>query len=49
MAPTPTSPAGPDSFGARGSLAVGDATYEIHRINALADRFDVSRLPYSIK
>jgi aconitate hydratase len=49
MAPTPTSPAGLDSFGARGSLAVGDATYEIYRINALADRFDVSRLPYSIK
>ncbi|HEV3131166.1 MAG TPA: aconitate hydratase AcnA, partial [Acidimicrobiales bacterium] len=41
--------AGLDSFGARGSLAVGDATYEIHRISALADRYDVARLPYSIK
>ncbi|MGH3577985.1 MAG: aconitase family protein, partial [Mycobacterium sp.] len=49
MAPTPTTPAGLDSFGARTHLAVGDTTYEIYRINALADRFDVSRLPYSIK
>ena len=39
----------PDSFGARGNLTVGDATYEIYRIDALADRFDVARLPYSIK
>jgi len=46
MAQTPSSP---DSFGARGSLQVGDATYEIFRITALADRFDVARLPYSIK
>ena len=38
-----------DSFGARGSLTVGSRTYEIHRIAALADRFDVARLPYSIK
>jgi aconitate hydratase len=49
MAQTPTSPVAPDSFGARGSLAVGAASYEIYRINALADRFDVGRLPYSIK
>ncbi len=46
MAHTPTSP---DSFGARGSLQVGDATYEIFRITALGERFDVARLPYSIK
>jgi aconitate hydratase len=49
MPPTPIPPAGLDSFGARGRLAVGETTYEIYRINALADRFDVSRLPYSIK
>jgi aconitate hydratase len=49
MANSPTASAGLDSFGARGSLAVGDATYEIHRISALADRYDVARLPYSIK
>jgi aconitate hydratase len=48
MATTPSS-SGPDSFGARGDLTVGDTTYEIYRINALADRFDVARLPYSIK
>jgi aconitate hydratase len=48
MAQTPSS-GGPDSFGARGSLSVGDTTYEIYRINALADRYDVARLPYSIK
>ncbi len=49
MAPTPSSSAAPDSFGARGTLAVGDASYEIHRINVLADRYDIARLPYSIK
>jgi aconitate hydratase len=38
-----------DSFGARGDLAVGDASYEIFRLSALADRFDVARLPYSLK
>jgi aconitate hydratase len=42
-------PHSPDSFGARGSLQVGDASYEVFRITALADRFDVARLPYSIK
>ncbi len=51
MAPdSPTArAAAPDSFGARGQLAVGDRTYEIFRLAALADRFDVARLPYSIK
>jgi aconitate hydratase A / 2-methylisocitrate dehydratase len=38
-----------DSFGSRGSLTVGDRTYEIYRLSALADRFDVARLPYSLK
>ena len=46
MAQTHTSP---DSFGARSSLQVGDASYEIFDITVLADRFDVARLPYSIK
>jgi aconitate hydratase len=49
MATTTPSAPGPDSFGARGDLTVGDTTYQIYRINALADRFDVARLPYSIK
>ncbi len=48
MADSPSSDP-PDSFGARGSLTVGGSTYEIYRINALADRYDVARLPYSIK
>ncbi|HEX6753969.1 MAG TPA: aconitate hydratase [Solirubrobacterales bacterium] len=39
----------PDSFGARADLQVGGRSYEIHRLDALADRFEVDRLPYSIK
>jgi aconitate hydratase len=38
-----------DSFGARSTLDVGDRSYEVFRLDALADRFDVARLPYSIK
>ncbi len=38
-----------DSFGARATLEVGSREYEIFRLAALADRFDVARLPYSIK
>ena len=38
-----------DSFGARSTLEVGGRSYEIFRLDALADRFDVARLPYSIK
>ncbi len=49
MPPPPTSATAADSFGARGTLSVGDTDYEIHRINVLADRYDIARLPYSIK
>ncbi len=49
MAHSSSPPSGPDSFGARGDLTVGATTYTIYRINALADRYDVARLPYSIK
>ena len=38
-----------DSFGARDTLAVGGREYEIHRLDALQERFDVARLPYSLK
>ncbi len=38
-----------DSFGARSTLDVGDRTYEIYRLDSLSDRFDVARLPYSVK
>src|SRR3954454_22071883 len=39
----------PDSFGARSILEVGGRSYEIFRLDALQERFDVGRLPYSIK
>jgi aconitate hydratase len=38
-----------DSFGARSTLEVGGRSYEIFRLDAVAGKFDVSRLPYSIK
>jgi aconitate hydratase A / 2-methylisocitrate dehydratase len=39
----------PDSFGARSTLAVGDRTYEVVRLGALQPRYDVRRLPYSLR
>jgi aconitate hydratase len=42
-------PSPSDSFGAKSTLEVGDRTYEIFRLDALQERFDVARLPYSIK
>jgi aconitate hydratase len=38
-----------DSFGARSTLDIGERSYEVFRLDALAERFDVTRLPYSIK
>jgi aconitate hydratase len=38
-----------DSFGARSTLEVGGQEYEVFRLEALQDRFDVARLPYSLK
>jgi aconitate hydratase len=38
-----------DSFGARSALEVGGTEYEIYRLDALQEKFDVARLPYSIK
>jgi aconitate hydratase len=38
-----------DSFGARSTLAVSGRDYEVFRLDALQERFDVARLPYSIK
>ncbi|HEY1854650.1 MAG TPA: aconitate hydratase [Solirubrobacterales bacterium] len=38
-----------DSFGARSTLAVSGREYEVFRLDSLQDRFDVARLPYSIK
>jgi len=39
----------PDSFGARSELEVGGETYEIFKLDALQQKFDVLRLPYSLK
>jgi aconitate hydratase A / 2-methylisocitrate dehydratase len=38
-----------DSFGARSTLQVGGKDFEIFRLDALQGRFDVARLPYSVK
>jgi aconitate hydratase len=38
-----------DSFGARATLEVGGQNYEIFRLDVLQERFDIARLPYSIK
>ncbi len=38
-----------DSFDARSTLDVGGRSYEIFRLDALQQRFDVARLPYSLK
>src|SRR5262245_14443499 len=36
-----------NSFGARASLAVGDRTYEVHRLDPVVD--DPRTLPYSLR
>src|SRR5437868_9283642 len=38
-----------NSFGAKANLAVGDRSFEIYRIDALQQSFDVARLPFSLK
>ncbi len=38
-----------DSFGARAELEVGGRRFGYYRLDALAERFEVSRLPYSLK
>jgi aconitate hydratase A / 2-methylisocitrate dehydratase len=38
-----------DSFGARATLEVGGREFEIHRLDALQEKFDTARLPYSLK
>jgi aconitate hydratase A / 2-methylisocitrate dehydratase len=38
-----------DSFGARSTLEVAGREFEIHRLDSLQKRFDVARLPYSLK
>ncbi|HVA04149.1 MAG TPA: aconitate hydratase AcnA [Acidimicrobiales bacterium] len=38
-----------DSFSTRATIAVGDRSFQVHRLDALAGRFDVARLPYAMK
>ena len=38
-----------DSFGARDTLTVSGREYEVFRLDALQEKFDVARLPYSLK
>ena len=38
-----------DTFGAAAELEAGGNRYRIHRVDALADRFPVDSLPYSLK
>jgi len=38
-----------NSFNARTTLEVAGKSYEIHALEALADRYDLDRLPYSLK
>ncbi len=38
-----------NSFDARATLSVGDREYEIYRLDALQAKFDVARLPFSLK
>jgi aconitate hydratase len=39
----------PNTFGARARLQVGDGDVEIYRLDALQERFDVLRLPYTLR
>jgi aconitate hydratase len=40
---------GSDSFGSRASVELGGRTVQLHRLDALAGRFEIDRLPYSMK
>ncbi|HMA27656.1 MAG: aconitate hydratase [Solirubrobacterales bacterium] len=40
---------GGDTFGARAELEVSGRRFEIHRLDALQQKFDTARLPYSLK
>src|SRR3954468_13042489 len=38
-----------NSFDARAELRAGDRTFEIYRLDALQSKYDVARLPFSLK
>ena len=44
----PASPSA-DSFSTRATIAVGDRRFDVHRLDVLAGRFDIARLPYAMK
>ncbi|MGI8886156.1 MAG: aconitate hydratase [Gaiellaceae bacterium] len=39
----------PDSFGARSRIEVGGTGYDVFRIDPLQERFDIYRLPYTLR
>ena len=39
----------PNSFDAKATLTVGDREYEIFRLDALQEKYDIARLPFSLK
>jgi aconitate hydratase len=39
----------PNSFDARADLKVGDRTFEIFRLDSLQSKYDIARLPFSLK
>jgi aconitate hydratase len=43
------SPTNANSFDSRATLRVGDGSYEIFRLDALQSKFDIARLPFSLK
>jgi aconitate hydratase len=38
-----------NSFDAKATLSLGDAKYDIYRLDALQSKFDIARLPFSLK
>ena len=42
-------PTVPDPFGARATLRVGGASFDYHRLDAVADRLDLGSLPVTVK
>ncbi|HTZ09960.1 MAG TPA: aconitase family protein, partial [Acidimicrobiales bacterium] len=45
----PRTPASADTFSSRATLTVGGRPLTVHRLDALAERYDVARLPYAMK
>jgi aconitate hydratase len=39
----------PNGFGARSTLDMGGESFEIFRLDALQEKYDVARLPYALK